>query len=185
MRPAFESLKRGVDGESGVGRTPTERPAAGRGSHEELDITYARCFWKKAMVRSSASLAWSVAFTGNQAEGRTRVRPAGSTKDDILPRAIVPVVKGPLLGGLVNVARRVAVIDQDQVALALLFVVEELAPVAQVLDEFPVAVAVWRKMAAYRAEAESRGRPEQRPSLQRVGRWQAPGGGEDCEPADR
>jgi len=34
----------------------------------------------------------------------------------------------------------------DQVALALLLVVEELAPVAQVLDEFPVAVDVGVKM---------------------------------------
>ncbi len=33
------------------------------------------------------------------------------------------------------------------VALALLFVVEELAPVAQVLDEFPVAVDVGVEMA--------------------------------------
>ena len=68
-------------------------------------------------------------------------------KDNILPRAVVAVVKGPLLGDFVNVVRRVVVIDQDQVALAFLLVVEELAPVAQVLDEFPVAIdvmSVWR-----------------------------------------
>ena len=57
------------------------------------------------------------------------------------------VVKGPLLGDFVNIARRIVVIDQDQVALALLLVVEELAPVAQVLDEFPVAVDVGVEMA--------------------------------------
>ena len=56
------------------------------------------------------------------------------------------VVKGPLLGHFVNIPRRV-VIDQDQVALALLLVVEEFAPVAQVLDEFPVAVDVGMEMA--------------------------------------
>jgi hypothetical protein len=43
--------------------------------------------------------------------------------------------------------RRVVVIDQDQVALALLLVLEELAPVAQVLDEFPVAVNIGVEMA--------------------------------------
>ncbi len=42
---------------------------------------------------------------------------------------------------------RIPVIDQDQVALALLLVVEELAPVPQVLDEFPVAVDVGVEMA--------------------------------------
>ena len=56
------------------------------------------------------------------------------------------VVKGPLLGDFVNVAGRIFVIDQDQVALALLLGVEELAPVAQVLDEFPVAVDVGVQM---------------------------------------
>lgn len=33
-------------------------------------------------------------------------------KDDILPRAVVAIVKGPLLGDFVNVLRRVVVIDQ-------------------------------------------------------------------------
>ena len=56
-------------------------------------------------------------------------------------------MKGPLLGDFVNVAARIVVIDQDQVALAVLFVVEELAPVAQVLDEFSVAVDVGVQMA--------------------------------------
>lgn len=74
-------------------------------------------------------------------------RDAVDEKDDILPCAIVAIVKGPLLGDLVNVPRRVVVIDQDQVALALLLVVEELAPVAQVIDEFPVAVNVGVEMA--------------------------------------
>jgi hypothetical protein len=53
----------------------------------------------------------------------------------------VAVVKGPLLGDFVNIPGGIVVIDQDQVALALLLVVEELAPVAQVLDEFPVVSA--------------------------------------------
>ena len=57
------------------------------------------------------------------------------------------VVKGPLLGDFVNIVRGVVVIDQDQVALALLLVVEEFAPVAQVLNEFPVAVDVGVEMA--------------------------------------
>ena len=39
------------------------------------------------------------------------------------------------------------VIDQDQVALAVFLVIEELAPVAQVLDEFPVAVDICMEMA--------------------------------------
>jgi hypothetical protein len=69
-------------------------------------------------------------------------RDAVDEKDDILPRAVVAVVKGPLLGDLVNVLRRVVVIDQDQVALALLLVVEELTPVTQVIDEVPVAVDI-------------------------------------------
>ncbi len=74
-------------------------------------------------------------------------RDAVDEKDDILPRAVVAVVKGQLLGDFVDIARRIVVIDQDQVALALLLVVEELAPVAQVLDEFPVAVDVGVQMA--------------------------------------
>ena len=63
-------------------------------------------------------------------------RDAVDEKDDILPRTVTAVVKGPLFGDFVNVARRVLVIDQDQVALALFLMVEELAPIAQVLDEF-------------------------------------------------
>ena len=74
-------------------------------------------------------------------------RDAVDQKDHILPRTVVAVVKGPLLGDFKNIARRIVVIDQDQVALALLLVVEELAPVAQVLDKFPVAVDVGVKMA--------------------------------------
>ena len=68
-------------------------------------------------------------------------------KDDILPRTVVAVVKGPFLGHFVHVARRVFVIDQDQVALAALINIEELAPVAQVFDEFPVTVNVGVEMA--------------------------------------
>ncbi len=49
-------------------------------------------------------------------------------------------MKGPLLGDFVNITRWIIVIDQDQVPLALLLVVEELALIAQVIDEFPVAV---------------------------------------------
>ena len=68
-------------------------------------------------------------------------------KNDILPRAIVAVVKGPLLRDFVHVPFRFIVIDQDQVALAIFLMVEELAPVAQVLNEFAVAVNVGMKMA--------------------------------------
>ena len=50
-------------------------------------------------------------------------------KDDILPCAIVAVVTSPLFGDLKYVARRVVVIDQDQVTLAVLLVVKEFAPV--------------------------------------------------------
>ena len=74
-------------------------------------------------------------------------RDAVDEKDHILPRAVVAVVKGPLLGDFVNIPRRIVVIDQDQVALALLLGVEEFAPVAQVLHEFPVAVDVAVEMA--------------------------------------
>jgi len=74
-------------------------------------------------------------------------RDAVDQKDDILARAVVAVVKGPLLGDLKDVARRIGVVDQDQIALAPLLVIEELAPVAQVLDEFAVAVDVGVEMA--------------------------------------
>ena len=50
------------------------------------------------------------------------------------------IVKSPLLGNFVNILPRVVVIDQNQVPLALLLAARELASVAQVLDEFPVAV---------------------------------------------
>ena len=60
-------------------------------------------------------------------------RDAVDEEDDNLTHAVVAIVKGPLLGDLVNVACRVVVIDQNQVALVLLLVVEELAPVAQIL----------------------------------------------------
>jgi hypothetical protein len=56
------------------------------------------------------------------------------------------VVKGPLLGDFKDVIPGMLVIDQDQVALAALLVIEELAPVAQVLDEVTVAVAVGVEM---------------------------------------
>ena len=68
-------------------------------------------------------------------------------KDDILPRTIMAVVTSPLFGDFVHVARRVVVIDQDQVALAALLVVKELATVAQVLDEVPVAVDIGMEVA--------------------------------------
>lgn len=67
-------------------------------------------------------------------------RDAADDKDNILPRTEVAVMKGPRLGDFVNVARRVVVSNEDQVALAPLLLVEELAWVAQVLDELPVAV---------------------------------------------
>ena len=69
-------------------------------------------------------------------------RDAVDEKDHVLTRAIAAVVKGPLLGHLKYVVGRLFVIDQDKVALAVLICVEELAPVAQVFDEFPVAVDV-------------------------------------------
>ncbi len=69
-------------------------------------------------------------------------RHAVDEEDHVLPCAVVAVVKGPLLGDFKNVAHWFVVIDQDQVALTVLLLVEELAPVAQVLDKFPVAVDV-------------------------------------------
>ena len=57
------------------------------------------------------------------------------------------VVKSPLFGDFINVVHRFIVINQDQVALAPLLVIEELAPVAQVLNEFPVAVDIGMEMA--------------------------------------
>ena len=81
-------------------------------------------------------------------------RNAIDEKNHILPRAIVAVVKGPLLGDFVNIARRVLIIDKDQVALALLLMVKKFSPIAQVLDEFPVAVDVRVQMPDL---------PEQRP----------------------
>lgn len=73
-------------------------------------------------------------------------------KDQILTGAVVTVVEGPLLGDFVDVLAclrhpvAVVVIDQDQITLALLLVIEELPTVAQVLDEFPVAVDVGVQM---------------------------------------
>ena len=81
-------------------------------------------------------------------------RYAVDEKSDILPSTVMTVVKGPLLGHFVHVVCRFIVINQDQIALAPLFVVEELAPVAQVLHKFPVAVNVGMEMAEL---------PEQRP----------------------
>ena len=75
-------------------------------------------------------------------------RDAVDEKDDILPRAVVAVVKSELFGDFVNVAPpsrsgiEILVIDQDQVALPLFLVIEEFSPIAQVLDEFAVAVDV-------------------------------------------
>ena len=77
----------------------------------------------------------------------TSTENAVDKKDDILPCAIAAVVKSPLFGDFVHVARRVVVIDQDQITLAALLMVKELAPVAQVLDEFLVAVGVGVEMA--------------------------------------
>jgi hypothetical protein len=68
-------------------------------------------------------------------------------KNNILPRTVVAVVKGPLLGDLVNVFLRIVILNQEQVALALLLVVEELTPVTQVLDEVPVAINIAVEMA--------------------------------------
>ena len=67
-------------------------------------------------------------------------------KDHILPCAVVAVVKRSLLGDLKNVPPRIVVIDQDQVSLAVLLLVEELAPVAQVIHEFAVAMNVCAEM---------------------------------------
>ena len=54
----------------------------------------------------------------------------------------MPVVKGPLLSNLINVAFRIVVIDQDQVEFAVLIVIEKLAMVAQVFDKITVAIDV-------------------------------------------
>ena len=69
-------------------------------------------------------------------------RHAVDEEDHILPCAIVTVVKGPLFGDFKDVTRWLVVIDQDQVAFSALLLVEELAPVTQLLDKFPVAVDV-------------------------------------------
>ena len=74
-------------------------------------------------------------------------RDAVDEKNDILPRAVMTVVKSPLLGDFVNVVFREVVINQEQVALAPLLVIDKLAPIAQVLHEFPVAVDVSMEMA--------------------------------------
>ena len=74
-------------------------------------------------------------------------RDAIDKENYILPRAIVAVVKRPFLGNLENVSRRLLEIDQDQVSLAVLLLVEELAPVAQQLHVFAVAVDVGAKIA--------------------------------------
>jgi hypothetical protein len=64
---------------------------------------------------------------------------------------VVAVVIGPLLGDFVDVAAlfgqalAVVVVDQDQVALALLLVIEELAAVAQQLQEVAVAIDAGRQ----------------------------------------
>ena len=86
-------------------------------------------------------------------------------KNHILPRAEVAVVKSPLLGDFVNIARWVLIIDQDQVALALLLVVKKFSPIAQMLDEFPVAVDVRVQMPDL---------PEQRPLSLGIARVEFP-----------
>ena len=61
---------------------------------------------------------------------------------NILTRAVVAIVKGEFFGDFKNVASWIVVVDQDQVTLSILLVIEELAPVAKVLDEFTVAIDV-------------------------------------------
>lgn len=56
------------------------------------------------------------------------------------------VVEGPLFGDFVDVARGVVVVDQDQVAFALLGLVHIGAAVAQQLHELTVAVDAGRKL---------------------------------------
>jgi hypothetical protein len=65
----------------------------------------------------------------------------------------VAIVIGPLLGHLVGVARGIRVVDQDQVALPLLLMVEELPPVSKTIEEFPVAVDVRVEMAKLTEES--------------------------------
>ena len=91
------------------------------------DLIYAEC----------DSLVFISVFTFNY-----QYRDAVDEKDHIFPRAVMAVVKGPLFGDLKNISRWVVVINQDKVALAVLLLVKKLAPVAQVIDEFPVAVDV-------------------------------------------
>ena len=88
-------------------------------------------------------------------------RNAVDEKDDILPRAVMAVMICPLFGNLVHISRRIVVIDQNQIALALLLMIEKLAPVAQILHEFPVAVNVGMKMPEL---------PQQRPLRLRITR---------------
>lgn len=58
-------------------------------------------------------------------------------------------MKGPLLGDLEHVVRRVFVIDQDQVEFAVRVNVEELAPVTQMFDELPISVDIGVEMAKF------------------------------------
>ena len=69
-------------------------------------------------------------------------RDAVDEKDHILPCAVVPIVKGPLLSNLINVALMIIVIDQDQVEFAVLVVIKKLTMVAQVFDKITVAIDV-------------------------------------------
>ena len=56
------------------------------------------------------------------------------------------VVIGPLLSDFVDIVLGIVVIDQDQVALAVFFVIEELPMVSQVFNEYLIAVDVVMEM---------------------------------------
>ena len=67
-------------------------------------------------------------------------RDAVDQENNILASTVVAVMKGILLSNLKGVAVRILVVNQDQITLTVFLMVEELAPVTQVLDEFPVAL---------------------------------------------
>ena len=90
-------------------------------------------------------------------------RDAIDQEDDILPRPEVAIVIGPLLRHLVGVAplffgkrEILLVVDQDQVPLPFLLVVEELPPVPQAIEEFPVTVYVGVEMSELTEEGTLR-----------------------------
>ena len=75
-------------------------------------------------------------------------------EDHILPGPVVAIVIGPLLRHLIGVAplffekrEILLVVDQDEITLPLLLMIVELSPIAQVVEEFPVAVDVGVEMA--------------------------------------